>query len=839
MFANYFAASIRYLSKNRLYGVINVVGLSISLAACMLITVYVQGELSYDQSWQNAEQIYRANFITKRPGRPPQPYPISSEIMLPAMQQFFPNEIELGARIYQGGPAQIQIEDARYSDPIRFVDEDMISIFQFETLYGDLQSAFADLNSIAISEESALRYFGSTNVVGETLSGVLFDGELEAYEVVAVFRFPEENTVLELPNMALYDQEKISRGNNTFQSWLRISVQTYLKLSPGTNIDAFHNRLPEMLDLYASLPQSRLSAGQTPSDVIGIELQNIGEIYFNPIGFINLDQESGNETMVIVFMLISVLVVLVGCINFVVLATALAERRRMDVAMRKVHGASPGQLLSQYLGESLMLTLLSFLLAAAAVVLLLPFLESILVKELSLALSSITTWVYLFVLFTLVGVMGCFYPAFILSHQLPVQALRANTPRSGQNFFSVRNFLVVFQFSISIVLIIATLTIYGQLYYTARLDPGFNSNNVITIPGFGQEQISGSKEVFKQEALRLPEVTSASYSATGPNNGLGLILDYNAIDGVGGTRDQAISTLFMGYDFFDTFEISLVAGRFPERGRDSEEQLLFMLAVAGEEDTAGMNQQPATILTDVIAAQRLGFANPSDAVGAIIETGTPDEPGFQEFQIIGVVADSQYRSLRQTPEGEIFYLYEESSDVLNLRFEGDPQAALENITEVWSTVVGEQIFPAAFLEENLADTFLQERNDGLLLVSFSLLSLIVACLGLFGIATFNVERRARETGLRKVLGADTRDIITLLLWQFSKPVLVANCIAWPAGVWGVLIWLDRFPYPFDSWFLIPICAVAGLMAMLIAWSTVIMKTRLVANASPMQFLRWE
>ena len=164
---------------------------------------------------------------------------------------------------------------------------------------------------------------------------------------------------------------------------------------------------------------------------------------------------------------------------------------------------------------------------------------------------------------------------------------------------------------------------------------------------------------------------------------------------------------------------------------------------------------------------------------------------------------------------------------------------LSRLTDVWQTVVGERVFPATFIEEDLADTFLQEKNDGLLLVSFSLLSLVVACLGLYGIATFNVERRSRETGLRKVMGAETRHIITLMLWQFSKPVLIANCVAWPIGIWGALIWLGRFPYPLDSWLLLPICLTAGLIAVLIAWSVVIVKTNSVARASPMQSLRCE
>lgn len=838
MFRHILRSSVRYLSRNRLFALLNVVGLAISLTACSLIALYVRGELSYDSHWQDDDRLYRANFITKRPGRQPQYYPISSDLMLPAMQSYFASEIELGARIFRAGPQAIHIGDTRYADGILFVDAELIEIFQFDTLFGDLSSTFLDINSIALSEESAIRYFGTSDAVGRTLQGELGGGEFDEYEVVAVYRLKSGNTVLDIQNFALYDQEKVAGQANFFQSWLRISVQTFIKLSESSSSENANARMPDLLDQFASLPASRLEAGQTPSDVLGIELQKVGDIYLNPIPFINIDQESGDQITVYVFIVISFLVLLVGCINFVVLATALAAKRSKEVAMRKVLGARSEQLVIQYLSESLLLALVSFAIALATVGFTLPLFESFLGKDLSLSLGSFSTWLYLLLLFTAVALFGGLYPAFFLANQRPITALRSRSTTSIGGFFSLRNVLIVFQFAISVALIMATLSIYGQLYYAESLDPGLNTKNLITMPGLGNPEVTASKNTITQELLRLPGVTSVGFSAVPPGSGLGLILDYSASGGANGSRDVALSTLMIGYGFFETYQMPLVVGRYPEEGRDIGQELLFMLEVS-EQDTEGVNDGIARILTNVTATERLGFSQPEDAVGSIIETIDATATSYQEFEIIGVVEDSQFRSLRTAPDAEIFYLNEDRANLLTLRFEGNGQDVLAEVTTTWNSIVGDVELNPSFVEEELANTYNQERNEGLLLISFSILSLFIAGLGLFGIATFNVERRARETGLRKILGAETQQIVAMLIWQITKPVMVANLVALPIGIWAIVNWLSRFPYQFERWLLIPICLLAGLLAVLIACSIVFVKTTNVARASPMRALRHE
>lgn len=838
MLKNYFITALRYIAKNKFYTVINTAGLAISLTACILITLYVQDELSYDQHWQSSEQIYRTNLVTKRSGRPPQAYPAGSMLMLPAMRQFFVDEIELGARLYRAGPQEIMVNDARYSDPINFAGADLLSLFQFEELSGNLESVFLDINSIALSEESAIRYFGDKDPVGETISGVVTADELEEYEVVAVYRLAEGNTVLDLPNLALYNEVKVSGQDGYFSSWLRVAVQTFVRFKAGTDIDLIRSRMAQLLDQHATLPASRIEAGQQPSDVLGIELQNIGDIYFNPIAFINFDQNSGNKATVWVFMGISILLVLIGCINFVVLATAMTSRRGMEVGMRKVFGASPGQLLRQYMAESLLITLVAFILALLAVKFSLPLFQGLVGKSLSMPYLQASTWLYLLLLFITVGLLGGLYPALILSNSPPVKGLKGSHSGKRGGALQVRNLLSVFQFTVSISLIIATVVVYGQLSYTSRLDPGFSPNNLLIVEGFVRNEVSPHRQTFKQEVLNLPEVSGVGYSSAKPNSGLGFILDYSVGDGPGSKQEVAISTLFIGHDFFQTYQIPLLAGRFPEQGRDPGQQLLFVLAVAGE-DTEGMADRPARILLNSTATKLLGFNSAEEAVGQIIESGETGVSGYQEFGIIGVVSDSQYKSLRSIPEPEIYYVGLDNTNFMTLRFEGAPQSIRTQVEAVWENVLSGAPFVGVYVEQELANAFQREQTEAKVLVTFSLLTIVIACLGLFGIATFSVERRTREMGLRKVMGAETRDIVSMLIWHFSKPVLIANLIAWPIAVWAMLNWLQRFPYQFNSWLFIPLCLTAGLVALGIAWFTVIANVRKIAVSNPMESLRCE
>lgn len=838
MFKNYFITAIRHITRNKFYTGINTIGLAVSLTACVLITLYVQDELSYDQHWQSADQIYRTNLVTKRAGRAPQEYPAGSMLMLPAMRQFFPDEIELGTRVYRAGPQEVVVDDARYPDPIYFAGEEVADLFQFEVLDGNLGNVFLDINSIALGEEAAIKYFGNRNPVGETISGVRSDGELEEYEVVAVYRLAEGNTVLELPTLALYNEEKVLGEDGYFASWLRVAVQTFVRFKPGTDIESVQSRMAQFLDQHASLPASRIEARQTPSDVLGIQLQSIGDIYFNPVAFINFDQNSGNRTTVWVFMAISMVVVLIGCINFVVLATAMTTRRGLETGMRKMFGASPGQLVRQYLAESLLITLAAFILALLAVEFLLPSFQDLVGKSLSMPYLEAGTWLYLLALFLATGLLGGLYPALLLSNSPPVKALRTNYSSKPNSAFQLRNLLSIFQFTVSISLIIATVVVYGQLSYTSRLNPGFNPENLLLVSGFGRNEISPYRETFKQEVLNLAEVSSAGFASARPNSGLGLILDYNAGADSAGNQEVAISTLFIGYDFFQTYEIPLLAGRYPELGRDPGQQLLFMLAVAGQ-DTEGMAEQPARILLNASATRRLGFSSAEDAVGRIIESGEPGVAGYQEFEIIGVVRDSQYKNLRSIPEPEIYYVRQDNTNFMALRYEANPQLVRQRVEAVWQDLIGNEPFVGVFVNQDLANAFSREQTEAKVLVTFSLLAIVIACLGLFGIATFSVERRTREVGLRKVMGAETRDIISMLLWHFSKPVLIANLLAWPLAVWIMLNWLQRFPYQLNSWLLGPLCVAAGLAALAIAWFTVITNVRRIAVSNPMEALRCE
>ncbi len=807
-----------------------------SFAACILIALYVQNEFSYDKHWRDSDRIYRVNWITMRAGRVPQKYPVSSMLLLPVLKQYFPNDIELGARLLQSSaPGQeLVIGNTHFSQALSYTEKDVIELFQFQVLEGDLETVFEDTNSIALNEDSALQYFGVESPIGQIISATDIAGGLQEYRVVAVYRLAPGNTVLNLPNMVLYDEEKISRWGTLWSSWILVSTQNYIRLNAETDLEFLNANMVELLDSRVNLPPERLEFGQKPSDVVAVEFQKMLDIYFDPIPFQNYDSVSGNRATALLFMSISVLVALVGCVNFIVLTTARATQRELEIALKKMLGVRPGRLVVQFMGESFLVVFAAIILALLGVELLMPFYEGVVGENLGLPYSSSSLYLYLLVLIIGFGFLGGVYPAVMYSKLSSSRIFRGGRSRVLGNTMSFRGFLVIFQFAVAIVLIMATATVYWQLSYLNKIDPGFNPSELLVVDGFAQAEVSPHREVIKQEVLNLTEVESASYSSAKPNSGLGFMYDYRVQGESSNSMETAISTLFIDHDFFKTFQIPLSAGRYPEPGRDP--QLPFRLFPVPEER---QNQQPASILINDAAARQFGFGSSDDALGRIIEHGEPGTQSYQEFLIVGVAADSQFQSVRSIPEPQVYYLDLSSTYNLTIRFQGNSQKFLAEVEQIWNSVVGDRLLITGFVQQEISEEYLREQNEGKLLVYFSMLSIFIACIGLYGMATFSLERRTTEMGLRKVLGAQMEDIVTLLLLQFSKPVIFANIIAWPIAMWSILNWLERFPYQFDRWMLIPLGLTAGLIAMGVVFFTITMKGVSVARASPGESLRSE
>ncbi|MDR0780595.1 MAG: ABC transporter permease, partial [Pseudomonadales bacterium] len=799
MFKNYFYASINVLFKNKVYSLINISALAVGLMAFILIDLYVIDERSFDSHWYNADQIYRINQEIAWEDGAEQLAP-TSLLLLPALKKFFSSEIKYGSRLVQKF-GEIEIGNSRFSGVRNAVDEDFIKIFQFEVLEGRLDSTFENSNSIALSEESATNYFGNRNAVGEVVTFYSNEEPVE-YRVTAVYRFAKGNTVLRLPNLTFLDDAKFS------SQWLAIDGETFIRLGDEISIRNISAQLEAFTEQNASYPPGAFSQGQRVSEVIRYQPQKISDIYFNPYSNPNQSQPSpsANRSTIEIFMSISILVLLIGCTNFVILSTARASHRAKEVAVRKAVGAEGQQLMLQFFGESFSFVFIALLLAPVGVQFLLPFFNNFVNKALEISYSEPLTYLSLVFLLVIVALLGGAYPALVLSKFSPARTLGAKQSTEVHGAISVRKILVLFQFAASIALIICTAIIYGQLLFIGKIPPGYDPENLFVVEDISRAEVRPYKDTLIQEIKDLPEVVDAAFSRLQPNDSVNNSTSVQLYRAAGSiARGKGFPIVEVGYEFFKTYRIPFLSGREFERGRDREEKNFRRLR---DQDRETFLAQECHVIVNEAAASQLGVNVLEVDSGQYIEREGVEPDEYVGCLVIAVVADSQFRTVRAKPEPEIYHLYPDVSNYLTVRFNGDPQSIVRSVQNVWGKVVNNAVFSVNFVNQSLNHTFQRESYEARLLLTFSVLAVFIACISLYGMATFTMDTRVKEIGIRKVMGARTNDIVQLLVWEFLKPVLAANVIAWPIALWSMLIWLGRFPYQIGSWVLIPISVAA-------------------------------
>ncbi|NLD38535.1 MAG: FtsX-like permease family protein [Desulfatiglans sp.] len=826
MLKNYFITALNNLIKNKLYSVINIAGLAIGISACLVIALYVKDQYSYDKQWKDSERIHRVNFSATLPGKPRAEFSTSP---LPAMQvlsEYFKDKIEKSARVF-AGEMTIDIGTDKFKGRVADIDRAFIDIFKLETIAGSLEETLTSINNVALSEEISKRHFGKEDPIGKVIT-MSIENIQNDYKVTAVYRIPG-NTVLDLPVLALFDDTLLPAS---IKNWFNFNCSTYVKLKEGVDVETMKPLLAALIDRNIDISKIISDPGLKSSDIVSMDFQRLEDAHLDSPW--DVYRAGGNKTVVISFAAISLLVLLIGSINFTILTTAKATQRAREVAMRKVVGAKRKQLIAQFLGESLFIVLLSMILSMGVVEIMLPIFEAIVGKSFSLNYTSPSTFLPLLALLIIVGISGGLYPAFILSGFKPGETLKANQSKETRGSMSLRNILVVFQFSISVILIVSTGVIFTQMRYSMNRDPGYNKENLLVITRLSaNEKVKGKIEVLKQELLNLPDVTNAGVSQVEPSQQQQSNLAYTHPGHPETTYIKA--TTSVGYDYFKTYRIPIVAGREYSIERDIPDPKIDMMTT-----TIGGNETKELIERNLIinesAAREFGFSSPEEAVGEMLNSTTINNISYT---IIGVVADNHIFSMRTLPRAEVYQLDPDGANVMTVRFNSSPKKILNGVNEVWKKVMGDEEISTVFVDQLIAQEFQQEKTEQKVLISFSILAILIACMGLFGSAAFTVERRTREIGLRKVMGARIKNIVSLLLWQFSKPVLIANIIAWPVAIFVMRNWLERFPYRINLLLLIPICIVSGLIALVIAWSTVAGNTTRAARKNPIHSLRYE
>ncbi len=842
MWRNYIVVGVRALTKNKTYAFINIVGLAIGLAACLILLIYVRYETTYDQWLPNSENTYQlqTHFRNKQTGEEGN-LQMTAYVSGQRLKADFP-QIEGLVYALHTDPVIRRGPEALSTKDVLLVDDRFFDVLRFPLVQGDPMTALSRPGTVVLTQSEAQRVFGTENVLGRTLT-MVSRGRTVDYRITGVARDLPHNSHVRFTIVARIDIAGwFSDQPNFLTCWGCQSGWVYFSLRPGADPAVIQNALPAWE--RRNIPIQHF--GQTsynPGEDQDWNLTNVRDVH------LGLSQDGamtpGNDRQsILTFTIIAFLILGMACVNFTNLATARASQRAREVALRKVLGANRKQLITQFLAESVLIAAIAMLLALAMVELLLPALSNFLDASLTMQYLGWNGMLLpILGLTLLVGAAGGVYPAFYLSRFQPAQVLKANkstAEASGSGL--LRNVLVVAQFAVSIGLIICTAVVYAQTVYARTVDPGYHRDGLIQIENLGRRQLAGRSDSIALEMSRVPGVVSVARS------GIGVATDNQNNTGVlmpGQTEPIIIGNYSVDIDFFRTMGIRLVAGRLFDPNRPGDDSTIPLpgdgpgAVAANDAAERAMAARGINVVINELAARRMGFRDPAQAVGRTVMTAYFDpEDGLVPTHIIGVVQDSRFRSVRQPIDPILFRLDRTFANALLVRYDGaNAAAARRNIEQAWRRLVPDVPYDGIGSEDKVAELYNAEDARAKVFAGFALLAVVVACLGLFGLAAFTAERRTKEIGIRKVLGARIRDIVGLLAWQFSKPVIIANLIAWPVAYLAMKNWLGTFDARIDLGVL-PFL-LAGLLALVIAIVTIASHAIRVARANPVLALRYE
>jgi len=826
VFNNYLVSALRSLVRNKLFGAINVIGLGVGLAACALIILFVKHEFSYDNQFTDVERLYRIEATANIPGRQSNASPNffgATFDLLPGDYE----EVESIVRMQQRGGTVIKGETAT-PETFTYVDPGFLTMFDFDLIEGERDGILDAPGMIVLTEEMAIKHLGEGPWLGRTVT--VNHIYLRELKVTGVLKNLPGNTHFKFDFLMGIDKltyaPQLASGSTDLDRWNGLPFGVYIKLKPGRSIESMAASIDDWVDKYFPA-QIQALVGIKGSELFTPRLMPVRDIHmFSPVQF---DMRPPGKLSVIVgFGGISLLILVIACINFMNLATAASTLRAREVALRKVMGANRKQLFIQFEIESLIPAFAGLLFAMVAIELILPTFSEYTDRQLSSA--SMTDPVVLSMLVGLamvVGLLSGLHPALIMSGFRPGKILQSNQSETGISS-GLRSTLVLFQFMISAALIIITLLVYIQTDYARSVNLGYDNSNQLTVRGVGRQQEAESLETLTNVITKLPGVRSVSLSSftpgDGPNTGLSLR--------VPGVSERLIIFYRSVYPrFFSQFDVQPVAGR------------LLSDEFAGDRATFVANpnviqEQQVNVVINEAAVRILGFGSPQEAISKVYYRGSENEI---TSTIVGVIPNVHFGSPRAQVDGEIYmYLPDQVTDLL-VSFDPDEFQSVSGAIEEKVAAMFPRIQTRIqHLQDNIADQYREEKVQSTLLAMFSGLAIVIACMGLFGLASLTIARRTREIGVRKVMGASSREIVALLLMQFSKPVLIANIIAWPFCWYAVNQWLDRFEYRIEllPWFL-GIILLAIIATLLLAWVTVATHAFKVSRASPIFALRYE
>lgn len=809
MWKIYLTSAFRSLKNNRGFAAINILGLALGLTAFLLIVFYVGDELSFDRFNTKADRIYRVNEDLKF-GNNEVLYAVCMAPLAEALKEDFP-EVEYTVRLKNAWSHRIKKgNNTIRENSLVYADPSLFQVFTLPMIEGNTASALKEPNTVVLTESAARKYFNSIQVLGRSL---LFDDHVN-YKVTGVIR--------DLPKTSHFNFDFFLSMSSLAESkenkWLRSNFNTYVLLREGADVKQFEGALNGFLRRHSRAEmETELKLSYSSFEKSG----NYFRLNLTPLQDIHLKSNRSGELgpnstvqYVYIFSAIALFILLIACVNFMNLATARSANRSKEVGVRKVLGSSRSYLVAQFLTESILVTLVAAVLAFAAALLLLPLFNQLAGKEMVVSVQSIIWLVPLFIaLVLLIGVLAGAYPAFFLSAFQPIQVLKGKLS-TGFKSSGLRNFLVVFQFSISIFLIIGTLVIYKQLNYIQTKNLGYNRDQVVIVQN--SFELNDQAKLFKEEVKRLPGVLNATLTGFLPTSNWHNTSMFYKDASLDSKRSLFPETWGVDEDYIDALGMTMVAGR-----SFSKEMLT---------DSAG-------IIINESAAKFLDLKEPLNKILYKSLYGERVGSNTKSYHIIGVVKDFNFSSLRQNISPVVLFL-DTNNGALSIRVKTtDIKNVMSQIEQTWKSFAPNVPINVSFMDQDFEATYRSEQRIGKLFVLFTTLAISIACLGLFGLAAYAAEQRTKEIGIRKILGASVPAIVRMLSIDFLKLVVLAIVIASPLAWFLMYKWLQDFAYRVQiQWWII---VIAGSASIVIAFLTISFQSVKAALSNPVKSLRSE
>ncbi|MDP8268594.1 MAG: ABC transporter permease, partial [Candidatus Tenebribacter davisii] len=778
----------------------------IGLTCTILIALFIRNELSYDKHHENYKRIYRLeshfNIQESEDLFAATAFPLG-----PALKLEYPQDIaeycrfmDMDNNLFQYGEKQI------FEENVYFADSTLTNVFTHEFISGSPGNALNDPNEMILTESFAERIFGQADPIGETIE----TGNGMIYTITGIIKDVPHNTHLRFEAIASMITLKSLFGAERYDSlesgaFWNVGFYTYIMLTENGNIQNVLDAYPEFNEKYIK------PVGDMINATFSLMVNPLADVHLHSdVGY---DLPTGNIVYVYIFSIIALFLLLIGCINYMNLATSQSSGRAIEVGIRKVVGAQKHYLRWQFIFESILIAMTAMILAFVTVELILPTFNELADRELVFnVINNFDLVIGIFIITLFVGLISGSYPAFYLSSFIPVDVLKG---RFGKKKGTLRKVLVLIQFSISIIMIIGTFTVVQQLKYLRDKDLGFDDENLVVLT---IRDTSGVRNLraFKEELEKNPQIISAGTTSSIPGGGLNIIVQlFETNDG--SMKEKGINFIFVDHDYLETMDMKIIKGRNYDRDlqTDAEESCLINEATAR---VLGWGDDPI--------GKKLGFGAGLDGTANL------------NTKVIGVVKDFHYASLHNKIDPILIMLSNDPLRNICLRIRQENiKSSLEYIEDKWNEFCPTFPFEYTFLNESMNDQYMAEQKIGRVFTYFSILCIFIACLGLFGLASYTAEQRTKEISVRKVMGASVSNIVFILSKEFSIWVILANIIAWPIAFYALSKWLQNFAFAIDQSILTYI--LAGLTALIIALLTVSFRAIKAAQTNPADALKYE